>query len=49
MTTHSALSLEIIFYADALATVVEGCKPGAKVVDLCDMGDKYINEYVPLS
>ena len=32
--------------ADALAAVVVGCKPGAKIVDLCDIGDNFIKEYV---
>ena len=30
--------------ADALAAVIEACKPGAKIVDLCDKGDTMINE-----
>ena len=30
--------------ADALAAVIEACRPGAKIVDLCDKGDSYINE-----
>jgi len=28
----------------AVAAVVEACKPGAKAVDLCNLGDKLINE-----
>lgn len=28
----------------ALKAVVDACKPGAKVVDLCDLGDKLIEE-----
>jgi curved DNA binding protein len=30
----------------ALAAVVEACKPGAKIVDLCDKGDSLLNEGV---
>lgn len=30
--------------ADALAAVIAACKPGAKIVDLCDLGDNYMNE-----
>lgn len=32
--------------ADAIAAVIEACKPGAKIVDLCDVGDNFITEYV---
>ena len=30
--------------AGALAAVIEACKPGAKLVDLCDKGDSLLNE-----
>ena len=30
--------------AEAIATVVAAARPGAKVVDLCDLGDKFITE-----
>lgn len=30
--------------AAALAAVVEACKPGAKIVDVCDKGDSLMNE-----
>ncbi len=30
--------------AAALTAVVEACKPGAKIVDLCDKGDSLLNE-----
>lgn len=30
--------------AAALAAVVEACKPGAKIVDICDKGDSLLNE-----
>lgn len=39
----------IIFHfgcSGALAAVIEACKPGAKVVDLCETGDSFINSYV---
>ncbi|GAB4814168.1 hypothetical protein N2152v2_001214 [Parachlorella kessleri] len=29
---------------NALAAVIAACKPGAKVVDVCDVGDNFINE-----
>lgn len=29
---------------DAIAAVVEKCKAGAKVVDLCDAGDSFVTE-----
>jgi methionine aminopeptidase len=33
--------------ADALAAVIAACKAGAKIVDLCDLGDNFMNECVP--
>lgn len=30
--------------AAALAAVIEACKPGAKVVDICEKGDSLLNE-----
>lgn len=30
--------------AAALTAVVEACKPGAKIVDLCEKGDSLLNE-----
>ncbi len=30
--------------AEALAAVIAACKPGAKVVEVCDLGDNIINE-----
>jgi hypothetical protein len=30
----------------AMAAVIEACKPGVKVVDLCETGDSFINSYV---
>ena len=36
----------MVVCADAMATVIEACKAGAKIVDLCDAGDSYINAYV---
>lgn len=32
------------FPADALAAVMESCKPGVKIVDLCEKGDRFMDE-----
>ena len=36
--------LELHDFAEAIAAVVEACKDGAKVVDLCRVGDDVINK-----
>lgn len=33
----------------AMAAVIEACKPGVKVVDLCETGDSFINSCVSSS
>lgn len=35
--------------AEAIAAVVEACKDGAKIVDLCKLGDDTINKWVQCS
>lgn len=31
-------------FTDALKQLIEACRPGAKVLDLCELGDKILNE-----
>jgi hypothetical protein len=31
-------------FPDALSLVIENCKPGAKIVDLCEKADAFITE-----
>jgi hypothetical protein len=40
------LTPNLFRFADALAAVMEACKPGAKIVDLCEKGDSFMVEYV---
>lgn len=44
--TASDVTNDTVFVpcVDAIAAVVEKCKAGAKVVDLCDAGDSFVTE-----
>lgn len=36
----------VCLFVDAIAAVVAQCKAGAKITDLCDTGDSFMNECV---
>ena len=38
------IDLHLGNFAEALQLVISGCKPKAKIVDLCEKGDSYIRE-----
>ena len=39
-----SVSASPVSFAEALAACIAACKPGAKVADICGLGDKTIEE-----